>query len=120
MSGSCPDRRLPDLLVAAVAERERVTVRHCDGDYDLIAKITGQPVHRVVPRGTVRDRSRTTLGRLAAQWLTPQSVRHICDREPPAVTTATVAPRENDRVRGRREAPAGRGTRSVAEGHGHG
>jgi hypothetical protein len=108
MSGSCPDRRLPDLLVAAVAERERVTVRHCDGDYDLIAKITG------------RDRSRTTLGRLAAQWLTPQSVRHICDREPPAVTTATVAPRENDRVRGRREAPAGRGTRSVAEGHGHG
>jgi predicted nucleic acid-binding protein len=44
---------LPDLLVAAVAERERVTVLHYDGDYDLIAKITGQPVRWVVPRGTV-------------------------------------------------------------------
>src|SRR5215472_17371415 len=27
----------PDLLVAAVAERERVTVLHYDADYDLIA-----------------------------------------------------------------------------------
>jgi predicted nucleic acid-binding protein len=44
---------LPDLLVAAVAERERVTVLHYDGDYDRIAKITGQPVRWVVPRGTV-------------------------------------------------------------------
>lgn len=44
---------LPDLLVAAVAEREQVTVLHYDGDYDLIAKITGQPVSWVVPRGTV-------------------------------------------------------------------
>ncbi len=44
---------LPDLLVAAVAERERVTVLHYDGDYDLIAKITGQPVRWVVPRGTI-------------------------------------------------------------------
>lgn len=44
---------LPDLLIAAVAERERVTVLHYDGDYDLIAKITGQPSRWVVPRGTV-------------------------------------------------------------------
>ncbi|MBO0807549.1 MAG: PIN domain nuclease [Actinobacteria bacterium] len=44
---------LPDLLVAAVAERERVTILHYDGDYDLIAKITGQPAQWVVPRGTV-------------------------------------------------------------------
>jgi predicted nucleic acid-binding protein len=43
----------PDLLVAAVAERERVTVLHYDGDYDLIAQITGQPMQWVVPRGTV-------------------------------------------------------------------
>jgi predicted nucleic acid-binding protein len=43
----------PDLLVAAVAERERVTVLHYDADYDLIARITGQPVQWVVPRGTV-------------------------------------------------------------------
>jgi predicted nucleic acid-binding protein len=44
---------LPDLLIAAVAERERVTVLHYDGDYDLIAKITGQPARWVVPRGTI-------------------------------------------------------------------
>ena len=43
----------PDLLVAAVAERERVTVVHYDGDYDLIAEVTGQPVQWVVPRGSV-------------------------------------------------------------------
>lgn len=44
---------LPDLLIAAVAERERVTVLHYDSDYDLIAHITGQPMQWVVPRGTV-------------------------------------------------------------------
>ena len=44
---------LPDLLVAAVAEREHVTVLHYDGDYDLIAQVTAQPVQWVVPRGTV-------------------------------------------------------------------
>ena len=44
---------LPDLLIAAIAERERVTVVHYDSDYDQIAKITGQPVQWVVPPGTV-------------------------------------------------------------------
>ena len=44
---------LPDLLIAAVAERERVTVLHYDGDYDFIAKITGQPTQWVVAQGTV-------------------------------------------------------------------
>jgi predicted nucleic acid-binding protein len=44
---------LPDLLIAAVAERERVTVLHYDGDYDLITEVTGQPTQWVVPRGTV-------------------------------------------------------------------
>ena len=43
----------PDLLVAAVAERERVTILHYDSDYELIAGMTGQPVRWVVPRGTV-------------------------------------------------------------------
>jgi predicted nucleic acid-binding protein len=43
----------PDLLVAAVAERERVTLLHYDSDYDLVAGITGQPMQWVVPRGTV-------------------------------------------------------------------
>lgn len=44
---------LPDLLVAAVAERERVTVLHYDGDYDFISEATSQPTQWVVPRGTV-------------------------------------------------------------------
>ncbi|MBO0816601.1 MAG: PIN domain nuclease [Actinobacteria bacterium] len=43
----------PDLLVAAVAERERVTVLHYDADYDLIARVTGQPMQWIVSRGTV-------------------------------------------------------------------
>jgi predicted nucleic acid-binding protein len=43
----------PDLLIAAVAERERVSVLHYDSDYDLIAEVTGQPVQWMVPRGTV-------------------------------------------------------------------
>jgi predicted nucleic acid-binding protein len=44
---------LPDLLVAAVAERERVTLLHYDSDYDLIAEVTGQAMQWVVQRGTV-------------------------------------------------------------------
>jgi predicted nucleic acid-binding protein len=43
----------PDLLIAAVAEREHVTVLHYDSDYDLITKVTGQPAQWIVPRGTV-------------------------------------------------------------------
>ena len=43
----------PDLLVAAVAERERVTVLHYNADYDLIAHVTGQPMQWIVNRGTV-------------------------------------------------------------------
>ena len=44
---------LPDLLIAAVADRERVTVLHYDSDYDTIAQVTGQPAQWIVPRGTV-------------------------------------------------------------------
>jgi len=43
----------PDLLIAAVAEREHVTLVHYDGDYDLIAQVTRQPTQWVVPRGSV-------------------------------------------------------------------
>lgn len=44
---------LPDLLIAATAERHRVTVLHYDADYDLIAGITAQPAEWVVPAGAV-------------------------------------------------------------------
>jgi predicted nucleic acid-binding protein len=45
--------KLPDLLIAAVAERGGLTVLHYDADYDLIAGATGQTTQWVVPRGTV-------------------------------------------------------------------
>ena len=44
---------LPDLLIAAVAEREHVAVLHYDGDYDVIAQVTRQSVQWVVPRGSI-------------------------------------------------------------------
>jgi predicted nucleic acid-binding protein len=44
---------LPDLLLAAVAERHRVTVLHYDADFDVVAETTGQPVRWIVPRGSV-------------------------------------------------------------------
>jgi predicted nucleic acid-binding protein len=40
---------VPDLLVAAVAEVEGLTVLHHDGDFDMIAEITGQSVEWIVP-----------------------------------------------------------------------
>ena len=43
----------PDLLIAAVAERELVTLRHYDSDYDLVAEVTSQPMQWVVPPGIV-------------------------------------------------------------------
>lgn len=38
---------IPDLLVAAMAELEGLTVLHVDKDFDLIADVTGQPVERL-------------------------------------------------------------------------
>ena len=46
-------RKLPDLLVAAAAEAHRLTVLHYDGDFDLIATVTGQACEWVVPAGSV-------------------------------------------------------------------
>lgn len=35
---------IPDLLIAATAEKAGVTVLAVDKDFDLIAEVTGQPV----------------------------------------------------------------------------
>ncbi|MCX5124518.1 PIN domain nuclease [Streptomyces sp. NBC_00347] len=43
---------VPDLIIAATAELHGATVLHYDGDYDMIAEVTGQPMRWVVPRGT--------------------------------------------------------------------
>jgi hypothetical protein len=45
--------RIPDLLIAAVAARHTVTVVHYDADYDLIAKVSGQPTRWAAPRGSL-------------------------------------------------------------------
>jgi predicted nucleic acid-binding protein len=44
---------LPDLLVAACAERSGLTVLHYDADFDRIAELTTQPGRWIVPRGSV-------------------------------------------------------------------
>ena len=44
---------LPDLIIAATAELAGLTVLHYDDDYDRIAKVTGQPMEWIVPRGSL-------------------------------------------------------------------
>jgi predicted nucleic acid-binding protein len=46
-------RKIPDLLVAAAAEQAGLVVLHYDADFDLIARVTGQPCEWVVPAGTI-------------------------------------------------------------------
>ncbi|MDQ3991620.1 MAG: PIN domain nuclease [Actinomycetota bacterium] len=43
--------KLPDLLIAAVAEIGGAVVWHYDRDYDRIASVTGQPTSWIAPRG---------------------------------------------------------------------
>lgn len=45
--------RLPDLIIAATAELNGVTVLHYDADYDRIAAMTGQPTEWVAPKGSL-------------------------------------------------------------------
>lgn len=47
-------RKIPDLLVAAAAESLDVAVLHYDGDFDLIASVTGQRCTWVVPAGSAQ------------------------------------------------------------------
>jgi predicted nucleic acid-binding protein len=44
--------RLPDLLVAAIAEQSNLVVLHYDRDFDRVAAATGQACEWVVPPGT--------------------------------------------------------------------
>ena len=45
--------KIPDLIIAAVAERADLTVLHYDRDFEIIASVTGQPMHAVVPLGSL-------------------------------------------------------------------
>lgn len=46
-------RKIPDLLIAAAAEAERLTVLHYDQDFDMIAEVTGQRCQWVASAGTI-------------------------------------------------------------------
>lgn len=50
-SGNHRSVPIPDLVIAATAERHGVTVLHYDADFDVIAAVTGQPMRWVLPRG---------------------------------------------------------------------
>jgi predicted nucleic acid-binding protein len=45
--------RLPDLLIAAAAERAEVPVLHYDRHFELIAEVTGQEVRSLAPLGSL-------------------------------------------------------------------
>lgn len=45
--------KIPDLIIAAIAEHHGVAVIHYDHDFDRIAAVTGQSVEWVVPAGSV-------------------------------------------------------------------
>ncbi len=46
-------RKVPDLLIAAVAEAASLTLLHYDADFDHIAAVTGQPTEWIVERGSI-------------------------------------------------------------------
>lgn len=45
--------KIPDLLIAAVAEMSRAIVWHYDSDFDRIAEVTGQPMQWIARRGSL-------------------------------------------------------------------
>lgn len=47
------DVGMPDLLIAAIAERHAVTLIHYDADFDTISRVTGQETRWAAPRGAV-------------------------------------------------------------------
>jgi predicted nucleic acid-binding protein len=46
-------RKVPDLIIAAVAAQAELTVLHYDRDFDMIAKVTGQTTDWVVEPGSI-------------------------------------------------------------------
>jgi predicted nucleic acid-binding protein len=45
--------KIPDLLIAASAEIASLSICHYDGDFDLIATVTGQSVRAIAPIGSL-------------------------------------------------------------------
>jgi predicted nucleic acid-binding protein len=49
--------KIPDLLIAATAERAGLTLVHYDQDYETIGSVTGQSLRWVAERGTLQSGS---------------------------------------------------------------
>jgi predicted nucleic acid-binding protein len=45
--------KIPDLLIAAAAERADVEILHYDRDFEVIAGVTGQSVRAIAPLGSL-------------------------------------------------------------------
>lgn len=52
-AGGLRGRKIPDLLIAAVAEAASLIVLHYDAHFDHIATVTGQPTEWIVERGSI-------------------------------------------------------------------
>jgi hypothetical protein len=50
-TGNGHRRPIPDLIIAATAEVHGAEVLHVDSDYELIARVTGQPMRRLFDLG---------------------------------------------------------------------
>ena len=50
-SGNGHRRPIPDLIIAATAELHGAEVLHVDSDYDIIARVTDQPMRRLFDPG---------------------------------------------------------------------
>ncbi|MDR7300501.1 putative nucleic acid-binding protein [Haloactinomyces albus] len=46
-------RKVPDLVIAAAAERHALILVHYDQDFESIAQVTGQATEWIVERGSV-------------------------------------------------------------------
>jgi predicted nucleic acid-binding protein len=46
-------RKIPDLLIAAAAEQQRLTLLHYDADFDVISQVTTQKSQWIVPKGSI-------------------------------------------------------------------
>lgn len=53
VSAGLKGRKVPDLIIAAVAETRSLIVLHYDADFDHIESVTSQPTEWVVPRGSI-------------------------------------------------------------------
>lgn len=80
---------MADLLVAATAERHGVVVLHYDGDYEMIAAVTGRPTQWVAPPEQPTDGERPAPSPVT---LRSGSTRSSMNVAPGPVVETTVRP----------------------------